>query len=174
MGGGGSAQHSQMQTPPWMQPPPLWCRPPSPECRPPPDVDPPDADPPDADPPQCRPPPGRTSMDAEPPLEADLPLWTECHTGVKTLPCPKLRLRAVTILTRKNVKLQITLKTLIQLISWRIHIGLLQIHQRQRTSNTILAAKNHTLTLHLTWVLFTCFRVRVQKLFLSSENWVSP
>ena len=24
------------------------------------------------------------------------PLWTEWHTGVKTLPCPKLRLRAVT------------------------------------------------------------------------------
>ena len=24
------------------------------------------------------------------------------------------------------------------------------------------------------WVLFTCFRVRVQKLFLSSENWVLP
>ena len=24
-----------------------------------------------------------------------LPLWTEWHTGIKTLPCPKLRLRAV-------------------------------------------------------------------------------
>ena len=58
----------------------------------------------------------------------------------------------LTILTRKNVELQIALKTLIQLISWRIHIGLLQIHQRQRTSNTILAAKNHTLTLHLTYL----------------------
>ena len=29
------------------------------------------------------------------PVEADpLPLWTEWHTRVKTLPCPKLRLRA--------------------------------------------------------------------------------
>ena len=70
---GGSAQHSQMQTPPWMQPP-LWCRPPSPECRPPPDVDPPDADPPDADPPQCRPP------QAEPPWMQN-PLWRQ------TCPC---------------------------------------------------------------------------------------
>ena len=30
-----------------------------------------------------------------PPPEADTHPWTEWHTGVKTLPCPKLRLRAV-------------------------------------------------------------------------------
>ena len=47
-------------------------------CPPPPDADPQMQIPPDEDPP-----------------EAD-PLCTELHTRVKTLPCPKLRLRAVT------------------------------------------------------------------------------
>ena len=31
------------------------------------------------------------------------PLWTEWHTGVKTLPCPKLRLRAVTKRTHARI-----------------------------------------------------------------------
>ena len=47
----------------------------------------------------------RQPLPMQSPLEADppprqaypLPLWTEWHTRVKTLPCPKLRLRAVII-----------------------------------------------------------------------------
>ena len=35
--------------------------------------------------------------------EADPPLWTEWQTGVKLLPCPKLRLRAVTILIPPSI-----------------------------------------------------------------------
>ena len=60
---------------------------------------PPDRDPPDRDPQQRDPrqrPPGHVTCDAcwdrDPP-----PPWTESQTGVKTLPCPKLCLRAVNI-----------------------------------------------------------------------------
>ena len=75
----------------------------------------------EADPPGCRPPwmqtpprgrpPGADPLDADPTLDAESPwmqsplvmwpvmhagkLWTEWQTGVKTLPCPKLRLREV-------------------------------------------------------------------------------
>ena len=59
----------------------------------------------DAEPPGGRPPwmqtPQRQTPWRQTPLDADLPggrpcpLWTEWDTRVKTLPCPKLRLRAV-------------------------------------------------------------------------------
>ena len=90
-------RHPFMQTP-WCKPPFIpWCRPPSiqtsstPGCRP----------------PGCRPTGCRPHLHAHPPpWSCDLwcmlgsqPLHqlTEWHTGVKTLPCPKLRLRTVKI-----------------------------------------------------------------------------
>ena len=78
---------------------------------PPPDGDHPDADhleadiPPDADPPGDRPPGCRSPLDADPHAwwEANpLPLCTEWHTGVKTLSCPKIRLRAVKMEAKLN------------------------------------------------------------------------
>ena len=43
----------------------------------------------------CTPPVPRGRHPPDP--EADAPLWTKWHTGVKTLPCPELRLRVVKI-----------------------------------------------------------------------------
>ena len=35
-------------------------------------------------------------------MQTPPPLWTEWHTGVKTLPCPQLRLRAIKIALHRN------------------------------------------------------------------------
>ena len=51
-------------------------------------------------PPGCRPAWRQTCLPREAdthPRRQNSPLWTEWHTGVKTLPCPRLRLRVVKI-----------------------------------------------------------------------------
>ena len=47
--------------------------------------------------------------DPPPPDRDPLPLWTERQTRVKTLPCPKLRLRAVTIFETQLYKRAISI-----------------------------------------------------------------
>ena len=59
------------------------------------DADPLDVDTLHAEPPGCRPPGCRPPLDADPP---DVDPLVKRQTGVKTLPWPKLRLRAALIL----------------------------------------------------------------------------
>ena len=95
-------------SPLWCRPPPPGCRPPSPGCRPsPPWMQIPSSwmqisSPPGCRPSRCKPP---HDLDADP---LPLVMWPVMHagkpippceqkdTGVKKLPCPKLRSRAVT------------------------------------------------------------------------------